>query len=52
MDRLVKDIQDRSVVNNTRWDSVNSFGVEYGFDVELPLDSGLGHSSGGGHLDV
>jgi hypothetical protein len=52
VDRLVKDIQDRSVVNDTRWDSVNGSEVEHRFLVELALDiGGLGHSSGS-HLDV
>jgi hypothetical protein len=50
-DRLVQDIQNRSVVNDTWGNSVDSGGrVELGLLVELSLDSGgLGHSSGG-HL--
>lgn len=51
VDRLVKDVQNRSVVNNARRDSVNSLGVELRFDIELADIGGLGHSSGG-HLDV
>ena len=55
VDRLVKDIQNRSVVNDTRWDSMNGSEVELRLDIELPrigsLGLGLGHSSGG-HLDV
>jgi hypothetical protein len=48
VDRLVKDIENRSVVNDTWGNSVNSGGrVELRLLVELSLDSGgLGHSSG------
>lgn len=55
VDRLVQDIQNRSVVNDTRWDSVNDSEVELRFDIELPrigvLGLSLGHGSGG-HVDV
>lgn len=55
VDRLVKDIQNRSVVNDTRWDSMNGSEVKLRLDIELPRVGGLslclGHSSGG-HLDA